>query len=167
MVIVVMGPAGSGKSTVGRALATILGWRFVDADTLHSPGNLARIGRGDALTDVDRGPWLDAVAHEIDTAVRSRTPLVVACSALRQSHRTTLRRSRLPDDSVRFIYLKVSAAGLARRLRTRVHFASPTLLASQLTTLEEPTADEADAFTVNGEQPVEHVIGSIRQTLTI
>jgi carbohydrate kinase (thermoresistant glucokinase family) len=168
MVIVVIGPAGSGKSTVGRALARVLGWRFIDADSRHSPDNVARIGRGEALTDEQRQPWLDAIADEIAAAVRARRPLVVACSALRRSYRAALVRCNPSHDAVRFVYLRVSRSELAERLASRVgHFAPPVLLTSQLATLEEPSVSERGVHTVDGEQPVDDVVAAIRDTLAV
>jgi gluconokinase len=162
MVIVVIGPAGSGKSTVGSALARTLGWRFVDADTLHSNANVARLRRGESLTDAQRSPWLEAVAGEITSAIRQHRSLVVACSALRRAYRETLRPANAPAHAVRFVYLKVSASELARRLATRAdHFAPPALLASQLATLEEPAEHEVDAATVDAEQSVDTVVDAI------
>jgi gluconokinase len=162
MVLVVIGPAGSGKSTVGSALARTLGWRFVDADALHAPENVARLRRGESLTDEQRAPWLAAVAREIVKAVRHDSSLVVACSALRRAYRDTLRPAHAPPQAVRFVYLKVSASELARRLRTRAdHFAPPALLASQLATLEEPAPQEEDTLTVDAEHTVDTVVTAI------
>jgi len=163
MVIVVMGPAGSGKSTVGRALARAIGWRFLDADDIHSAENIARIRRGHPLTDAERAPWLHAVGREIATAVQHRTSLVVACSALRTMYRDALRPANAPEHAVRFVYLKVSASELARRLSARIdHFAPPNVLGSQLSTLEEPAAHETDTVTIDGERRVEEVVTAIR-----
>jgi carbohydrate kinase (thermoresistant glucokinase family) len=87
---------------------------------------------------------------------------------LRHAYRTALRSSNTPANAVHFIYLKVPASELARRLAARVdHFAPPTLLTSQLATLEEPNRDEVGAITVDGEQSVEHVIAAIRRSLAI
>jgi carbohydrate kinase (thermoresistant glucokinase family) len=167
MVIVLMGPAGSGKSTVGAALAASLGWRFLDADTLHSAENIARIRRGDALSDRERAPWLRAVAFEIAQA-SGREPLVVACSALRKRYRQTLRPHGKASDAVRFVYLDVSAAELARRLQMRAtHFATAAILPTQLRTWEKPDADEHDAVRVDGEQPPAEVIAAIRRALRV
>ena len=163
-----MGPAGSGKSTVGTALAASLGWRFLDADTLHSAENVARIRRGDALSDKERAPWLRAVADEIAHASAGRTPLVVACSALRKRYRQTLRPRGESSKTVRFVYLEVSAAELARRLETRTsHFATAGILPTQLSVWEEPDSDEPDSVRVDGEQPPAEVIGAIRRTLRV
>ena len=135
--IVVMGVSGSGKSHLGEALAQSCGVNFVEGDALHPPANIAKMTAGIPLDDADRWPWLDAIAAAI-TAHRGQG-VVVACSALRRSYRDRLRRA---DPGLRLIYLRVPRSELERRLRERHHFMPPTLLDSQLLTLEEPDADE-------------------------
>jgi gluconokinase len=163
MVIVVIGPAGAGKSTVGAALALRLDWRFVDADDLHSAADVNQMRRGESLTDEQRAPWLAAVAREIASAIEHGWPLVMACSALKRSHRDLLRPSWTPDGAVRFVYLEVSRATLERRLASRIdHFASPSLLPSQLATLDPPAAAESDVLIVDGEQDVAAIVDEIR-----
>src|SRR5262245_2218871 len=132
-----MGVSGSGKTTVGRLLATELEWHFFDADALHSEENIAKMHRGEALTDEERQPWLHRVKKLVDDATESGEPCVIACSSLRESYRSVLREGH---DDVRFVYLRVSLEVLRARLASRVgHFAGVTLLESQLATLEEPT----------------------------
>lgn len=164
MVIILIGPAGAGKTTVGTALADALGWRFVDADDLHSPGNRARLARGEALSDAERAPWLASLRKEIERAVEDGESLVLACSALKRSYREALLpRSGRAVGRVRFVYLKSTRERLDRRLHSRVgHFVPPELLESQLATLEEPVPDEG-VFTVDGERPVEETVGQIRR----
>jgi gluconokinase len=160
LVIVVMGVAGAGKTTVGQRLAATLGWPFADADAYHSPENVARMRRGEGLTDAERQPWLATLAALIADHVARRAPLVLACSALRRTYRTTLAPASL-GDAVRFVHLQVSAATLAERLATRPgHYAPPALLASQLATLEPPAPDEG-VLTLDGEQPVEAIVAEI------
>ena len=168
MIIVLMGPAGSGKSTVGAALAALLGCRFLDADTLHSAENIARIRRGNALSDGERAPWLRAVALEVGQASERRERLVIACSALRKRYRQTLRPHGKVSNAVRFVYLDVSAAELATRLQMRRnHFATAAILPTQLSAWEKPDADEHDIVRVDGEQPPAEVIAAIRRALRI
>lgn len=135
--IVVMGVSGSGKSHVGTALARACGVDFVEGDALHPPENIAKMSAGMPLTDTDRWPWLDAIAAAI-TSQRG-WGVVVACSALRRSYRDRLR---LADPGLRLIYLRVPRSELDRRMRERDHFMPPSLLDSQLATLEEPGVDE-------------------------
>lgn len=132
-----MGPAGAGKTTVGQLLARDLRWPFLDADSLHSPENVARMHRGEALSDAEREPWLQRVHDAILEILSSSPHVAVACSALKQHYRTVLQTG-VPD--VRWIYLQASAALLAHRLATRTgHFAGPEILAGQLADLEPPT----------------------------
>jgi len=136
MVIIVMGPTGAGKSTIGRALAAAQRWPLVEGDDYHSASNLDKIKRGTPLTDEDRAPWLAVLHGVIARAVERRDSLVLTCSALKARYRQTLggelRR-------VRFVYLRAPERVLRERLERRAgHIAGPTLLASQLATLEEP-----------------------------
>ena len=164
MIVVVMGPAGSGKSTVGSALARDLGWPFLDGDSLHSPASVGRIKSGHSLSEEERAPWLAAIARTIADALDRQQPLVVACSALRRAHRAALRPPDAAQDAVRFVYLKVSRTELARRLRARTdHFAPPTLLRSQLATLEEPDTTESGTVTIDAERDVQQVLEAIRR----
>lgn len=138
MVIVVMGVAGAGKTTVGSLLARRLGWAFFDADDFHGPANVAKMARGEPLDDTDRVVWLDALAALIDRLLHEQRPAVLACSALRASYRARLY-GRHGDAEVRIVYLRGDPGLIRSRLETRQgHFASAGLLPSQLATLEEP-----------------------------
>jgi gluconokinase len=162
MVIVLMGPAGAGKSTIGRALARTLGWAIVDADDLHSAGSLEKLRRSQPLTDDDRQGWLGRVRDAIVRAADRRESLVVACSALKRRHREILRAGLR---GVRLVYLRADELVLRRRLETRPpHVAGPALLASQLADLEEPTDD---ALIVDGTQPPVAIIAIIRRELGV
>jgi gluconokinase len=130
-----MGVSGSGKTTVGAALAATLGLRFVDADDLHPTANVGKMQAGIPLTDDDRWPWLDAVG-----AVLADGDVVVACSALRRIYRDRLRTAA-PD--LALVYLHGSRDLLAERMGHRPgHFMPASLLESQLDTLEPPKDDE-------------------------
>ncbi len=137
MVIVVMGVAGSGKTTIGESLGVRLGWPFHDADDLHSPANRDKMHRGIPLTDNDRRPWLDAVRELVADYVAKRANVVVACSALKRAYRDAI----VPDRAVvKFVYLKGTYDLIAGRLAHRqAHFFDPHLLRNQFETLEEPT----------------------------
>jgi len=160
--IVVMGVAGSGKSTVGAALARELGVDFVDADTLHAPDAIAQMAAGTPLTEEQRGPWLDR-CHAVVADHLARVPatgVVMACSAL-----TAAARRRLAGGlPVRFVALVASEDALAARLATRPeHFFDPALLASQLATLEL----DSGVHTVDAEQPVPDVVAAARRVLRV
>jgi gluconokinase len=138
--VVVMGASGCGKSTVGAALAELLGVEFLEGDALHAPRNVERMAAGVALTDGDRRDWLLALAQRLAMARDARRGLVVSCSALKRSYRDVLR-SAMP--ALAFVHLHADAALLEARLRARVdHFMPASLLTSQLRDLEAPGPDE-------------------------
>jgi len=135
-VILVMGVAGSGKTTVGRALAAALGWPFADADDFHPPANVAKMSAGRPLDDADRAPWLAALRADIDARLARHESAVVACSALKASYRTQLAADHA---RIRFVLLHGSRELLHARLaRRRGHFMRPEMLDSQLAALEPP-----------------------------
>jgi carbohydrate kinase (thermoresistant glucokinase family) len=136
--MVVMGVTGSGKSTLGGALAQALGWRFLEGDTLHPASNIAKMAAGVALNDEDRLPFLNNVARAI---VESRPEgIVISCSALKRSYRALLRGSE-PD--LIFVLPMLTRERLMARLEQRSeHFMPGSLLDSQLATLELPQPDE-------------------------
>ena len=135
--IVVTGVTGSGKTTLGAALAERLGARFLEADEFHSPANVAKMASGVPLDDADRWPWLAALRQ----AMRDEERVVVACSALRRPYRDALRRA----GGVRFLHLVADPAEITRRLDLRAgHFMPAALVDSQFETLEPPEADETD-----------------------
>lgn len=154
-----MGVTGAGKTTIGRALATSLGWEFHDGDDLHSEANKRKMHRGIALDDADRAPWLSALRKLIEATLAEGRNGVVACSALKQSYRDELI---VDPNSVKLVYLKVSQQVVAERLRNRSgHFMNPALLESQFDTLEEP----ADAIVVDASMAPEAIVNAIRARL--
>ena len=155
-----MGVAGSGKTTVASALAAALGWRFVDADQHHGPDSVAKMARGEALTDADRWPWLDRLRGIIASALAANQPLVLACSALKVAYRERLVGG--DAQRVRFVYLAGTPELFRARLEHRAgHYMKPDMLASQLATLEPPD----DALTVDAAQPVEALVAQIARSL--
>jgi len=152
--IVVMGVSGSGKSTVGGALARRLDVPFQDGDDLHPPANVAKMSAGHPLDDADRWPWLDAVG---DWLAAHEQGGVIACSALKRVYRDRLR-SHLP--SAFFLMLHADERVLAARLAARRgHFMPGSLLESQLATLEPLGADENGA-TVDVSGPVDQTVAA-------
>jgi carbohydrate kinase (thermoresistant glucokinase family) len=139
-VIVVMGVASSGKTSLGERLAARLGWPFRDADAFHPPENVAKMAGGTPLTDEDRMPWLAAIAAWIDELRLAGKNGIVTCSALKRAYRRVIIGDR---SDVALVYLKGSRALIGRRMAARQHhFMPPALLDSQFATLEEPGEDE-------------------------
>lgn len=135
-----MGVSGSGKSTVGVALAAALDATFLEGDQFHPPANVARMAAGIALTDDDRQGWLAALSDQLGAAEREGRSVVLACSALKRSYRDILR-SQAAD--LALVFLTGTPEVLAHRMASRKgHYMPPSLLASQLATLEPPQPDE-------------------------
>ena len=148
-----MGVQGSGKTTVGRALAERLKWRFADADEFHPAANIAKMSAGIPLDDDDRAPWLAALRAEIDRTLASNSNLVLTSSALKERY-----RQQLLTDGVELVHLRGSQELIASRLREREgHFAKANLLASQFAQLEEPE----NALTIDIAQPVDRILEQI------
>ena len=157
-VLVVMGVSGCGKTTIGESLARRLGWRYVEGDRLHPPGNVEKMRNGVPLDDDDRGPWLAAIASRIAELRAEGHGVVVACSALKKAYREQLRGDRA---DVRFAYLKGDRAAIAERLARRSHAYMPaSLLDSQFAALEEPAPDE-NAIVVSIERSPEEIVETV------
>ncbi len=138
--LVVMGVSGSGKSTVGEALARRLGWEMAEGDRLHPAENVEKMRQGVPLTDADRWPWLDRIGALLEAWAADGRSGLVTCSALKRVYRDRLLSAR-PD--LRFVYLKGSAALIAERVKARHHEYMPaSLLKSQFDALEEPEPGE-------------------------
>lgn len=146
LVVVMMGVSGVGKTTIGTLLAERLGWGYAEGDSYHPPANVAKMRAGTPLDDADRAPWLTAIAADIDRWRAAGQGMVVACSALKRSYRDILIGGR-PD--VRLVRLAGDEALIRARMETRTdHYMPPSLLSSQLATLQPPGDDE-EAITVN------------------
>jgi gluconokinase len=148
-----MGVAGVGKSSVMSALADRLGWPTAEGDALHPASNIEKMAAGIRLTDDDRAPWLERIASWIGEREAERSSSIVTCSALRRAYRDELRRGH---PSVWFVHLVAPKAVIATRMEhRRGHFMPPTMLASQLETLEPLEPDEpgwaVDALAPPGE----------------
>jgi gluconokinase len=156
--VVVMGVSGSGKTTVGAALADALGLPFVDGDALHPAANVEKMAAGIPLDDADRAPWLDAVGRALAAG-----PVVVACSALKRVYRDRLRAAA---PALQLVFLDGIHELLASRMAARPgHFMPTTLLDSQLATLEQPGSDE-HALTAEIAEPVAEIVTSLAERMT-
>lgn len=157
-VVVLMGVSGAGKTSVGRAAADIAGVRFIDADALHPPANVAKMAAGEPLDDADRAPWLDAVA----TALVTDAPCIMACSALRAAYRDRLRADA---PHAHFALLDLDRLTLESRLTERSgHFMPAGLLDSQLATLEPPTAAEG-VLVLDATRPIDELAAAVAALL--
>lgn len=155
MQIVLMGVAGSGKTTIGTLLGQRLGIPFFDGDDFHPPENRAKMASGQPLTDDDRRPWLERINAHLREQEHNGASAIVACSALKQQYRDLLAENLT---SLRFVYLRGTPALIGKRMRARQgHFMPPALLDSQFATLEEP----ADATVVEVDAEPEEVVARI------
>lgn len=152
--IVVMGVSGSGKSTVGAALAQRLRVPFADADDFHPPANIAKMSAGHPLDDNDRRPWLDSIGEWLASHGDGG---VMSCSALKRSYRDQLRRHCAAID---FLHLEGSLETIGRRQASRPgHFMPAALLASQFETLEPLESDE-HGIAIDVDQSIDSIIES-------
>ncbi|BBY83365.1 gluconokinase [Mycolicibacterium pulveris] len=148
-----MGVSGSGKSTVGAALAQRLRVPFADADDFHPPANIAKMTSGEPLDDDDRRPWLDAIGEWL--AERGERGGVMSCSALKRIYRDQLRRH---CPSVEFVHLSGTPEVIGRRQASRPgHFMPASLLESQFATLEPLNSDE-DGITIDVDQSIDSIV---------
>jgi gluconokinase len=160
MIVLVMGPTGVGKTTIGKLLADKLGWEFVDGDTFHPAANVDKMKKAIPLQDSDRLPWLQIIRDKMEQWIAEQRNVVLACSALKRIYREKLCIS--PE--VKLVYLKGTYEQILKQLALRTgHFAGEQLLASQFAILEEP----ADAVTVEVSRTPEDIITEICRQLAI
>jgi gluconokinase len=150
--VILMGVAGSGKTAVGKAIAEKLHWVFLDADNFHPPANIEKMKHGIPLNDDDRIPWLQRLHDELQHQMAEGHAVILACSALKESYRATLRDHVSP---LAFVHLDVDAETIRSRLQHRTaHFFPKELMESQFSTLEKPK----DAIVVDARKPLEAVV---------
>ena len=160
MIVVVMGVAGSGKTTIGTMLADALHCAFLDADSLHPDSNIEAMEQGRPLTDADRAPWLAAIHARLLDVFRRGDSLVVACSALKKMYRQVLGHGM----RITWVYLKGDASLIRSRLDRRTnHFMSSDLLASQFRELEEPSEAIVADVSMPPDAIVSRILSELRQ----
>ncbi len=161
-IAVMMGVSGSGKTTIGQALAERLGWTFQEGDDLHPAANIAKMKAGVPLSDADRAPWLATVEAWIAGELRRGRSGVITCSALKRAYRDQIVGGRA---NVRLVFLKGDPGLIAERLaHRRGHFMPASLLGSQFADLQAP-ADSEHAITVDISQPLDVTVAQIAAQL--
>jgi gluconokinase len=161
--LVVMGVSGSGKTTLAQAVARAMALDFVEGDDMHSPGNIAKMRRGEPLNDHDRAPWLAAIGLRLADSRRSSHGVVISCSALKLAYRNALRI----DQRVRFLFLDAHRDLIEQRLsRRQGHFMPRGLVASQFDALERPSPNEADVLTLPAELALDELMRRVDGFLT-
>lgn len=160
--LILMGVAGSGKTTAAENLHEALGWPVAEADDFHPRANIEKMSAGTPLTDEDRWPWLEALRDWMSEQAARGQRTIVTCSALKRSYRDLLSGA---DGRVLFIHLRAEESTLRERMEHRAgHFMPPTLLPSQLSTLE-PLADDEDGVTVTSAETPEATFEAILAAL--
>ncbi|CNE60879.1 gluconokinase [Yersinia kristensenii] len=154
--IIVMGVSGSGKTTVGEAVARRIHAKFIDGDDLHPRANIQKMGSGHPLNDEDRMPWLERLSDAAYSLNHKNETGIIVCSALKRRYRDRLRAG---NPEMVFLYLKGSFEVIMGRLKARSgHFMPTDLLKSQFEALEEPGAEEPDVICVDIDADIDEVV---------
>ena len=156
-----MGVAGSGKTTIGRRLATELGWPYHEADDFHSAANKDKMARGTPLDDYDRAPWLASIRAAMDDALASGQSAVFTCSGLKEKYRRTLMEGA---PGVTLVYLHTDLeTSLARVGRRQGHYMKADMVKSQFEALEPPTG----CVTIDTQLPPDKIVAEIKRSLAL
>ncbi|CNE49746.1 gluconokinase [Yersinia kristensenii] len=154
--IIVMGVSGSGKTTVGEAVARRIHAKFIDGDDLHPRANIQKMGSGHPLNDEDRMPWLERLSDAAYSLNHKNETGIIVCSALKRRYRDRLREG---NPEMVFLYLKGSFEVIMGRLKARSgHFMPTDLLNSQFEALEEPGPEEPDVICVDIDADIDEVV---------
>jgi gluconokinase len=165
VIAILAGVSGCGKTTVGQVLAGWLGWPFTDGDLLHPAANIAKMARGEPLTDEDRTPWLLAIAARLDDWISRDQSALLACSALKRRYRAMLLDGR---PAAKIAFLRIDRDVAAQRLANRHgHFFKPKLLDSQFADLELPGPDESAVVVVPSEERPEETAREVVRRLEL
>lgn len=153
---VVMGVCGSGKTSVGKALAQHFAATFIDGDDLHPRANILKMASGHPLNDEDRAPWLERIGDVFFSLQRRSLSGVIVCSALKKSYRDIIRKD---NEGLVFVHLVGSMDTILDRMAARQgHYMKKDMVQSQFDTLEVPGPEETDVVSVSIEQPLDKVI---------
>jgi gluconokinase len=159
-----MGVSGCGKTTIGQALARHFDVPFIEGDALHPKANVEKMSGGTPLNDDDRWPWLEEIGRQLNEKTKTAGGAVATCSSLKRIYRDRLRQ--MAGDNLRFVFLNCSRPVLEARMAARKnHFMPPSLLASQLATLEDPSA-ETGTVCVNGDFSQQMIIDEAQEKLS-
>ncbi|BBF84662.1 gluconokinase [Aquitalea magnusonii] len=162
--IVVMGVAGCGKSSLGQALAAALSSDYIEGDSYHPPQNIARMAAGIPLSDADRAGWLQLLADQLANSKARGQHVVLACSALKQRYRDTLRSG---DPALLLVHLTGSKSLIASRMAARsAHFMPTSLLDSQFADLQAPLPAVENVITLDISQPLPALLQQVLQHLS-
>lgn len=155
-----MGVSGAGKTTIGKMLALRLGWKYFEGDDFHPESNIEKMNSGIPLNDQDRLPWLYALSNLIERLEKNDQSAIIACSALKEGYREILTEH---SKEVRFVYLKGNYKLLKKRLNQRHgHFMNPSLLKSQIESLEEPVNTLTIDITLTPEEIADKILASFK-----
>ncbi|WP_199405240.1 gluconokinase [Corallincola holothuriorum] len=153
-VVLLMGVSGCGKTTIGRMLSEQLGWRYYDGDVFHSPASIAKMKRGEPLTDKDRLGWLETLQQLIHDKIANGDNAIISCSTLKKQYRNLLRKG---NTDLKLLFLKGDYDTILPRFKQRKghFFTDENMLTNQFHTLEEPSANEATSIDIS--PPAEQV----------
>ncbi|KAF2862711.1 carbohydrate kinase [Piedraia hortae CBS 480.64] len=171
-ILILTGPAGSGKTTVAKWLASQLQWPYLEGDTFHPPANISKMASGVPLTDADRWDWLITIRESALAALQTSSPpkgVVVTCSALKKKYRDVLRIAGYhhPTIHIHFIYLHVSEETIRERVRARQgHYMKLDMVHGQFEALEDPDNDEHDTTTIEASESLPKVEEKVMSTVT-
>lgn len=164
MILVLMGVSGVGKTTIGKLLSALTGWKFDDADDYHSEENRQKMATGIPLNDSDRAPWLRALRECMLQHRQSGQNAILACSALKEEYRELLAKG-FAQDEIRFVYLHAPVALLEERVKSRKHpYMNAGLLDSQLATLEVPSGAWSVSVAGSPVEAAEEILARLRKT---
>ena len=160
-IILIMGVAGSGKTTIGRLLAEDLGWKYFEADDFHPPGNIDKMARGIPLDDQDRAPWLAAIRARLDACLAAGENAVFTCSALKESYRRVLT---VGAPRVSLIFLSGDYETIMARVGQRSnHYMKADMVRSQFDALEVPV----DALILDIRESPANLVAEIKRRLAL